>query len=209
MTTSHTSPLYAHHRRLHADNPAAYHARPAFAPLDEMAGQLLAWRERGPGVYELAGVGGQRAALLRFEPAPAALPGAPALRYATLESAGGVWRVRSGGVARQQAALRRQGDRVDLLCFSEDSWNGGGALSFPDGPAFTAHANCWLHTYQISGADGEPLLIYRSRPGAAAGSLEIKPAAAGLAELPYLALFGWQLFLSLYQDARTQRHLAA
>lgn len=181
---------------------------PDFASMRELAGQTLDWAEGAAGSYELADAAGRRVARLRFEPAPGGASAGGA-QYAALESAAGLWRVRSGGLARRQAAIRRQGDRVDLVCFAEDPWNGGGEVSFPDGPRFTARANCWLHTYRLESAAGEALVVYRSRPGASAGSMEVRPAAAGMAELPCLALFGWQLFLSLYQEARTQRHMAA
>ena len=138
---------------------------------------------------------GEPAASLRFRSSFGSL--------ATAESADGCWTFKRVGFWATRATVRECGAEQDLAAFRNDTWTSGGTLELPDGRSYRASTNFWATEYEFTTEAGEQLVKYRRIGGLVHSSaqVDILPAAAGLAELPWLVALGWYLTVMMQMDS--------
>jgi hypothetical protein len=122
---------------------------------------------------------------------------------ATGECADGCWTFKRVGFWRTRATVRVCGSEADIAVFSNNTWTSGGTLELPDGRVFPANSNFWMTQYEFKTEGGEPLIRYRRIGGILhlSSLVEIRPAAASMAELPWMVILGWYLTVMMQQDS--------
>lgn len=121
--------------------------------------------------------------------------------FATAESADGCWTFKRVGFWQTKATIRGCGSDTDIATFKNNTWSGGGTLELSDGPKILATTNVWQTNFEFKSEAGETLV--RFKPGGfvhLSATVEIKPDAAGMAELPLIVMLGWYLTVMMYMD---------
>jgi hypothetical protein len=118
--------------------------------------------------------------------------------FATAESADGCWTFKRVGFWQNRASIRACGSETDLAVFTNNTWDRGGTLQFPDGRTFKATTNFWMTNFEFRTGADEPLvafdyggIFHRS------ADVQVSPLGQRTAECPLLVLFGWYLVLML------------
>jgi len=121
---------------------------------------------------------------------------------ARAESADGCWTFKRNGFWQTRASIRMCGANTDLAVFQNNTWTGGGTLTFTAGARYKATTNLWMTNYEIRTENDEPLVRFNyGGLFRLSAQVEIQSAAKGLADLPLLVLFGWYLAVMCYMDA--------
>jgi hypothetical protein len=122
------------------------------------------------------------------------------------ETAEGRWTFKRVGFLNPRVTIRRAGEETDLATF-RPSWKGDGTLRFADGRVFSLDAaDFWWSEWSLNTADGRPLIVFRRDMGRlfrSEATVELKPEARDLPELPLLALLGWYVMILIQHDAGT------
>ncbi|HXI88378.1 MAG TPA: hypothetical protein VNO24_00055 [Blastocatellia bacterium] len=143
--------------------------------------------------YEL-NAGDELAATLRFRSLFGSL--------ATGESGDGCWTFKRAGFFQTRATIRVCGEEADIAVFKHNTWSGGGALELQDGRKMLATTNLWQSNLEFKTESGEVLLRFQSAGLMHLSALvEIRPEAIGLAELPWMVMFGWYLIVMMHMDS--------
>lgn len=122
--------------------------------------------------------------------------------FATAESADGCWTFKRVGFWQTRATVRPCGSDTEIASFRQGTWASGGTLELPDDRKLQVSTNFWQTRYQVQAEGGEPLVTYRTHGVVRWGAhMEIAPSAAGLPELPWIAMLGWYLAVMMYSDA--------
>lgn len=131
--------------------------------------------------------------------------------FATAECAEGIWTFKRVGFWHPHVTVRKAEMESDLAIYRNHTWSSGGTLAFPDGRAYRASTNFWATQYAIETLDGQKLVSYASIGGMLhlSSKMVLHPAAASLAELPWLAVFGWYLAILMLMDSATTAAVAA
>lgn len=160
----------------------------------ESIGHELEWRQ--PRALEMAYELHDRdelAATLRFRSACGTL--------ATVESAEGSWTFKRIGFWKTKVTVRPSGSEREIAVFRNRTWSQGGTLELADGRHYPADTDLWASRYEFTTESGLPLVRFHNRgllsPSA---RVEILPAAAALAELPWLVALGWYLVVMMQSD---------
>lgn len=121
--------------------------------------------------------------------------------FATAEGADGCWTFKRVGFWQNRASIRACGSETDLAVFTNNTWDRGGTLQFPDGRAFKATTNFWMTNFEFRTGADEPLVTF-DYGGVFHRSADVQVSALGqrTAECPLLVLFGWYLVLMLDMD---------
>lgn len=120
---------------------------------------------------------------------------------ATAESADGCWTFKRIGFWQNKANIRACGSDTDLALFTNNTWDGGGTLAFPQGRTFKASTNFWMTKFAFTTDAGEPLIafdfggVFRR-----SADVHLSELASQIPETPLLVLFGWYLILMLSED---------
>lgn len=123
---------------------------------------------------------------------------------ATGESADGCWTFKRVGFFQTRATIRACGEEADLAAFHQNTWSQGGTLELADGRKYRATTNFWSTELRLETENGERLLAVKT--GGLinmCADVEITPAAAQLAELPWMVMFAWYMAIMLYNDTAT------
>ena len=144
--------------------------------------------------YEL-NAGTELVANLRFRSAFGSL--------ATAESADGCWTFKRVGFWATRATIRACGSDQELAAFRNNTWKSGGTLELPNGRRYPASSNLWATAYAFTTEAGEPLVKFHQIGGTFHLStlVDILPAAAFIAELPWLVTLGWYLAVMQQMDS--------
>ena len=122
--------------------------------------------------------------------------------FATAESADGCWTFKRVGFWQTRATIRPCGSETEIATFRQGTWASGGTLEMPDGRKFPVSTNFWQTRYQMQTEGGEPLITYKTHGIVRLeAQMEIAPQAAGMPELPWIAMLGWYLAVLMYTDA--------
>lgn len=122
--------------------------------------------------------------------------------FATAESADGCWTFKRVGFWQTRATVRPCGSEEEIAGFRQGTWSFGGTLELPDGRKYLASTNFWATRYEIQSESGEALIRYRTHGVLRLGAhMEILPPAAGLPELPWMAMLGWYLAVMMHNDS--------
>ncbi|MFL6293695.1 MAG: hypothetical protein ACJ759_22610 [Thermoanaerobaculia bacterium] len=144
--------------------------------------------------YELR-ADGEVAATLRFRSSCSSL--------ATAESADGCWTFKRVGFWQNRMTVRACGSEAEIATKHRST------LELSDGRRYRAGGNVWLSRYLIQSETGEPLIRYRKHGMMRlAAYMEITPAAAELAELPWMAMLGWYVVAMIHSDAAAAASIA-
>lgn len=120
---------------------------------------------------------------------------------ATGESADGCWTFKRAGFFQTRVTIRVCGEETDIAVFKNDTWSGGGTLELPGGRNLLATTNLWQTNLEFKTESGEALLRFQSAGLIhLSASVEIQREAIGLAELPWLVMFGWYLIVMMNMD---------
>lgn len=143
--------------------------------------------------YELQ-AGGQRVATLQFRSSFGT--------FATLQDGEGSWTFKRVGFWRTHVSVRNLANDEELAAFHPHTWKQGGTLSLPDGRTYLANTNFWSTQYHFCTPQEEPLIRFTKFRGILHHSADVTvlPAAAHLAELPWIIGLGWYLTLMLHRD---------
>jgi hypothetical protein len=130
--------------------------------------------------------------------------------FATAESADGCWTFKRVGFWKTRTTVRRCDSETDLATFQHNTWSGGGTLTLSDGRAFHLTTNTWQTKLDVLDSQQISLLHYASTGLFKLGaSLIVEPQARAIADLPWLALFGWYVIVMMYQDSATTTAVSA
>jgi hypothetical protein len=167
----------------------------SFKPLGQLVGYSLTWTQPDTfkSEYELQNLG-EKVALLRFKSLWGSL--------ATAESASGNWTFKRIGFWEPQVTIRPLGSETNIAVYTNKTWQNGGTLQLQDGRKFLASLNFWATQFEFKTEQDQPFLRY-SRIGGMlhlSSQMEILPAAAGLNELPWMAILGWYLTVLSHQE---------
>lgn len=122
--------------------------------------------------------------------------------FATAESADGCWTFKRVGFWQTRATVRPCGSETEIASFRQGTWASGGTLEMPDGRKFPVSTNFWQTRYQVQTESGEPLITYKTHGIVRLEArMEIAPQAAGMPELPWIAMLGWYLAVLMYNDS--------
>lgn len=164
--------------------------------LGEWVGQELKWVQ--PHAlrmeYDLQAAGA-RLATLRFRSSLGSL--------ATAECGAGCWTFKRVGFWQTKATIRECGAGRDLAVFRNNTWENGGTLVLADGRQYPANTNFWMTEFEFASEAGASLVQYLQIGGLLhlSARVLIQPAAADLAELPWLVALGCYLIVMLHQDS--------
>jgi hypothetical protein len=161
----------------------------------ELAGKGLKWEQPSSMKMEYVLLAdGETAATLKFRSSFGSL--------ATAECADGYWTFKRVGFFQTRVTIRRCNSEEEIASFRNNTWASGGTLTLPDGRAYRATTNFWNTKYEFLTETGDALLVYQRIGGffRLSSSVEIRPPAAGLAELPWMVILGWYLIILLHQD---------
>ncbi len=129
---------------------------------------------------------------------------------ATGESADGCWTFKRVGFFQTRVTVRACGEEEELAAFHQNTWSQGGTLVLADGRKYRATTNFWSTELRLETEAGERLVAVKTGGFIhMSANVEIAPAAAHLAELPWLVMFVWYLAIMLYQDAAAVTAVAA
>lgn len=122
--------------------------------------------------------------------------------FATAESAEGGWTFKRVGFWQTRATIRAIGSDAEVGIFRNNTWANGGTLELPDGRCYLANSNFWMTEYSFRTEGSDPLVVYRKVRGVIhlSSIVDIRPAAAQLAELPWLVSLGWYLTVMMQAD---------
>jgi hypothetical protein len=124
--------------------------------------------------------------------------------FATAESADGCWTFKRVGFWRTRVTIRACNTDTEIAVFRNNTWKKGGTLEYPDGRAFRADSNLWLTKFGFTTASKEQLLEFRNSGVVhLSATVHIRPAAAGVPELPWMVMLGWYLAIMMRSDANT------
>jgi hypothetical protein len=119
------------------------------------------------------------------------------------DSADGSWTFKRTGFIATSVSIRRQGSDTDVAVFRNNTWSSGGTLELPDGRQYPASSNFWKTRFDVSQADGTPLITFERVGGflRLCSEVRVHAAAASLSELPWLLMLGWYLTVMQHRDA--------
>jgi hypothetical protein len=162
----------------------------AMPPIAESSGQTLRWTQPRAG---------RRTYELRTETDIVATLSWRADSSAAAEDAHGQWTFKRAGFWHPRVTVCAAGSEGAVAVFSA-RWTGTGTLELPAG-----HRVHWSATHAWQAADGTSLVQITSRQRLTRldGTVEIAPAAAGVADLGLLVLLGWYLVVMQAQDTLT------
>lgn len=121
--------------------------------------------------------------------------------FATGESADGCWTMKRVGFWRTRATIRVRDSDVDIASFRDNTWTSGGTLRFADGRELLAVTSFWKSKFVFEDAQHQELILLHSGGLLHLSStVEVRPRARAMAELPWLVLFGWYLAIQKHED---------
>jgi len=121
---------------------------------------------------------------------------------AEARSADGAWTFKRVGFWQTRATVRRNGDTRDLAVFEHNTWKGGGTLRIGGGRSILVTTNLWQSRIDFLLAEDHTLFSYLTEGFMRQeASLEVRPSAERMPELPWLLSFGWYLVVMMHQDA--------
>jgi hypothetical protein len=159
----------------------------------EMSGEALTWTQLRAGLYSLRGGEGVYAQL-RCQVAAGSL--------ATGEAGDERWTLKRIGLQRPRITVRRAGEDKDVAVLRH-SGRGEGVLELADGRRYAWKATRLRRREKgFYDADGELVMRFSPQPvpGKVQARVELAREAAGMAELPLLALVGWYRMLIELED---------
>lgn len=122
--------------------------------------------------------------------------------FATGESADGCWTFKRVGFWQTKATVRPCGADTDIGIFKNNTWSGGGTLELPDRRTFPATTNFWQTKLGFNTESGETLIEFKS--GGLlhlSATVEIRPNAVSMPELPWIVMLGCYLIVMMQMDA--------
>lgn len=172
----------------------------------ELVGMEMKWEQPSAMKMEYTlypGESGDGIATLKFRSSFGSL--------ATAECADGCWTFKRVGFFQTRVTVRSCGSDAEIASFRNNTWTSGGVLELPDGRNYRASTNFWKTKIEFLSTSEEPLVEYRKIGGFFHYSsyMVIHPAAASIAELPWMAILGWYLAILLQQDAAAAAATAA
>jgi hypothetical protein len=95
------------------------------------------------------------------------------------------------------------GSDAEIATFQNSTWSGGGTLQLSDGPSYRANTNFWMTQYAFENEARESLIQFTRIGGFLHRSalVTVMPAAASLAETPWMVALGWYLAIKMQDDA--------
>jgi len=122
---------------------------------------------------------------------------------ATVEAAEGSWTLKRVGFWKTRVTVRAAGSDDEIAVFTNNTWSAGGTLETADHLTFRANTNFWMTSYQFSNEQDETLVRFTKVGGVfhLSSRVEIHPAGARLAALPWLVALGWYLAVKMHDDA--------
>ncbi len=122
---------------------------------------------------------------------------------ATAECAEGSWTFKRIGFWEPKITIRPLGTETNIAVYNNNTWHNGGSLHLQDGRRYLASLKFWSSQFEFTAEGGLPLLRYTRVGGVfhLSSQMEILPAAAGLGELPWMAVLGWYLTVISHQEA--------
>ena len=123
--------------------------------------------------------------------------------FATAETADGAWTFKRVGFWQTRVTICPAGSENEIAVFRNNTWSVGGTLELPDGRGYRANTNFWATSYEFKNDQDEPLARFTRITGVIhlSSKVEITPAGARLAELPWLVALGWYLAVKMHDDA--------
>jgi hypothetical protein len=117
------------------------------------------------------------------------------------ESGDGCWSFKRVGFWQTHATVRACDSEIDIATFQHNTWSGGGTLTSANGLTFNLTTNTWQTRLDVLDTQQLPLLHYENGGWFKLGAtLTVAPQALALADLPWLALFGWYVVVMMYRD---------
>ena len=121
---------------------------------------------------------------------------------ATGESGDGCWTFKRAGFFQTRVTIRVCGEETDIAVFRNNTWSGGGELELPGGRKVLVTTNLWQTNLEFTTESGEALLGFKSAGLIhLSAQVEIQQEAIGLAELPWMVMFGWYLIVMMQMDS--------
>lgn len=122
--------------------------------------------------------------------------------FATAESADVCWTFKRVGFWQTSVTIRACGANDDIAVFRNNTWSGGGTLEFPDGRKILANTNFWQTRLEFKTESGETLVEFETAGLLhISATVEIKPRAVAMPELPLIVMLGWYLVVMMYTDS--------
>jgi hypothetical protein len=121
--------------------------------------------------------------------------------FATAESADGCWTFKRVGFWQTRVTIRSCGSDMDIAMFKNNTWSGGGTVELPGGRKILATTNLWQTNLDFKTEAGATLIRFKTAGLVhLSAKVEIQPDAAGVPELPLIAMLGWYLAVMMYMD---------
>ncbi len=122
---------------------------------------------------------------------------------ATAQTAEGSWTFKRVGFWQTHVTICPAGSTDEIGAFRNNTWSAGGTLELPKGPAYRANSNMWATRYGFQDAAGEPLIQFTKIGGVfhRSSMVVVSPAAADLAEMPWMVALGWYLAIKMQDDS--------
>src|SRR6266850_1503326 len=122
--------------------------------------------------------------------------------FATAESPDGCWTFKRVGFWQTRVTIRTCENDTELATFRNNTWTGGGTLELPDGRTFRATTNLWQSKREFKDGSDDVLIQLAGRGVAhLSATVEIRPSALRMPELPWMVMLGWYLIVMMSHDA--------
>lgn len=123
--------------------------------------------------------------------------------FATAQTADGSWTFKRVGFWQTRVTICPAGSENEIAAFKNNTWSAGGTLELADGRSYRANTNFWMTRYAFEDKAGEPLIQFTKIGGTFHRSslAVVSPAAANLAETPWMVALGWYLAIKMQDDA--------
>jgi hypothetical protein len=121
-----------------------------------------------------------------------------------------LWTFKRVGFWRTRVTVRADGAEENLAVFEPATWSRGGTLHLPGGRTLQATTSFWKSTLEFQ-APGETVLVRYDTHGLVRleADMTIMPEAVRMPELPWIAMLGWYLIVTMHEDATAAATIAA